>query len=80
MVTTILVFFVAIFVLPSVDGVKAVGEGGVGRLQLVDLLFAVPDLKTKTTMTDLGEMRFVPSKQTMMRAHHPINMVMDGKK
>ena len=42
----------AIFVPPSVDGVKAVGKGGVGRLQLVDLLLAVPDLKT--TMTDLG--------------------------
>ena len=42
---TILVFFGAIFVPPSVDGVKAVGEGGVGRLQLVDLLLAVPDLR-----------------------------------
>ena len=45
-------FFAAIFDLskrahlpPPVDGVKAVGEGGVGRLQLVDLLFAVPDLR-----------------------------------
>ena len=45
-------FFAAIFDLskkanlaPPVDGVKAVSEGGVGRLQLVDLLLAVPDLK-----------------------------------
>ena len=43
---TILVFYVAIFVPPPVDGVKAVSEGGVGRLQLVDLFFAVPDLRT----------------------------------
>ena len=48
----ILLFFAAIFDLsmrahlpPSVDGVKAVSEGGVGRLQLVYLLLAVPDLK-----------------------------------
>ena len=34
------------YVQPSVDGVKAVSEGGVGRLQLVDLLLAVPDLRT----------------------------------
>ena len=46
LVTTISVSFVAIFVPPSVDGVKAVGKGGVGRLQLVDLLLAVPDLRT----------------------------------
>ena len=29
---------------PSVDRVKTVGEGGVRRLQLIYLLFAVPDL------------------------------------
>ena len=29
---------------PSVNGVKTIGEGGVRRLQLIYLLFAVPDL------------------------------------
>ena len=41
---SVMVMMVMMGVPPSVNGVKTIGEGGVRRLQLIYLLFAVPDL------------------------------------
>ena len=50
---------IALALPPSVDRVKAVGEGGVRRLQLVYLLLAVPDLNGSILRWVLGGVRLV---------------------
>ena len=44
MVMVMMMMMMMMGVPPSVNGVKTIGEGGVRRLQLIYLLFAVPDL------------------------------------
>ena len=44
MMVMMMMMMVMMGVPPSVNGVKTIGEGGVRRLQLIYLLFAVPDL------------------------------------